>query len=405
MEVKYVKDNDSSIKAGIIYLLFSLFIMASVASYTQLGDSMKIFKSVFEILIIFITITNLKLKKFKWVEPLILIFIIYPLILLGLNIYNLYPFQVVIYVGMLMLNLIFYVCVAEYYHNKLDDFIKVWQNALFSILVILLVIYRGISLNVSYMLHATITNNRYGGDLLFQRYSMGFTNVNQLALFSSLLFISSIYFLFKKKRICFSSICLVLSFIFICNSESRSPFVAIGITIIFMFFSRIKIKPVRNFFKWMLLFFIIIFSIFFALCVTKGISSMIYQELNSISSMRLYFSTKALDFVRSVGSIWFGVGPMSTSFVTTEIFGNNLTLDSSIGYNLFSFGIVGTIIIFTYIFLLLLKEFNNNEQYLVIYFIVYAMFENSIFIPSSLLSCFGCIILFIFMRMRNDSGQ
>lgn len=155
----------------------------------------------------------------------------------------------------------------------------------------------------------------------------------------------------------------------------------------------------------MLLFFIIIFSIFFALCVTKGISSMIYQELNSISSMRLYFSTKALDFVRSVGSIWFGVGPMSTSFVTTEIFGNNLTLDSSIGYNLFSFGIVGTIIIFTYIFLLLLKEFNNNEQYLVIYFIVYAMFENSIFIPSSLLSCFGCIILFIFMRMRNDSGQ
>ena len=384
-----MKDDKQFVKDIIIYFLFSLFIMVSVASYTQLGDSMKILRNVFEILIILVMITDLKLKRFGWIIPLVLILIVYPLVLLGFNIYNLYPFQVVTYIGMVVLNFTFYVCAAEYYHNKLDAFIKVWQNSLFSILLILLITYQKISLDIPYMLHAIITNDRYGSDLLLQRYSMGFTNVNQLALFSSLLFISSVYFLLNKKRIYFSSFCLILSFIFICNSESRSPFVAIGMAIVFVFFSKIKIKPIRNFFKWMLIILIIIFSVFFGLCVIKGTGSEIYQKLNSISSMRLYFSTKALNFAESIGSQWFGLGPMSTSFVTTKIFGNTLTLDSSIGYNLFSFGIVGTIAIFAYIFWFLLKEFNKSELYLAIYFVVYAMFENSIFIPSSLYHALG----------------
>lgn len=395
-----VKENN--VKNYVVSFLVMLFIICSVASYTQIGSTMKIIKNIIQVLIILVTISDMRLRKYRWIYPLLLIFIIYPLLLVCFGIYNLYPFQVILYVGTLLFNIIFYMGLTEHFFNRFNNFIALWQNSLFIVLMLLLIIYRGISLNIPYMLRSVITNDRYGSDLLVQRYGMGFNNVNQLALFASLLFICSLYFMQKRQRMVFSGINLILSFILICNSESRAPFVAIGVALLMMIASNINSKFLSTLLKNCILFCLIFFGIFFCYYSFKGSElSSIYYKLNTISSMRLYFSSEALSLVELSGTKWFGIGPISTSFVTNKVFGNILTLDSSLGYSLFAFGIIGTVVIFSIIIYMILKNYKNESIFLVIFFVTYSMFENAIFIPNSLLSCFGCVILFIFMRRKN----
>lgn len=399
-----MKNSKFSIRDKLVYLLLVFFIISSVASYTEIGGPMKIIKNIFEILIIIVTISKVKIDKFNWITPLVIMLLIYPIIFVGLGVYKLYPKQIFMYVGMLALNLVFYVVLAEYFHDKFEIFIYIWQVSLFSILTILLVIYRGISLNIPYMLRSIITNDRYGSDLLVQRYGMGFNNVNQLALFSALLMVCALYFIAIKKHNFFSFACLIMSFIFICNSESRAPFVALGVAVLALVAFKLKNNFLENSIYIFIFSCLIIFGLFFSYYAIKGISlSKIYQELNTVSSMRLYFSSQALAFSELSGTLWMGIGPVSTSFITKNIFGGTITLDSSLGYTLFSFGIIGTIIIFSIlIYYIFLIRKQRTIIYFITFFITYTMFENALFIPSSLLSCFGCIILFVALRRKVD---
>lgn len=391
-----------SIRDKLVYVLLAFFIVFSVASYTGIGGAMKIIKNIFEILITIVTISKVRIDKFKWITPLVIMLLIYPIIFVGLGVYKLYPKQIFMYVGMLALNLLFYVVLAEYFYDKFETFIYIWQISLFSILIVLLVIYRGISLNIPYMLRSIITNNRYGSDLLVQRYGMGFNNVNQLALFSSILMTCALYFLTKKKHRFFSLVCLVMSFIFICNSESRAPFVALGVALLALVVLRLKNNFSKNVIYTFIFSCLILFSLLFSYYAIKGVSlSKTYQELNTISSMRLYFSSQALAFSELSGSLWMGIGPVSTSFVTKNIFGGTLTLDNSLGYMLFSFGVIGTILICIIVLNYIFSVRKQREiMYFIVFYVSYAMFENALFIPSSLLSCFGCIVLFLSLRKK-----
>lgn len=399
-----MKKNVISLRNILLYLLTFIFIVFSISSYTEYGSEMKILKNICQILIIIIALFKVKLKKFKWTIPIILVLIVYPLILITFGIYKFYPLQVLMYLGMVLINILFYIVLSDFYFDKFDTFIYIWQLSSLVTLLVLLIIYRGISLNIPYMLKAVITNERYGSSLIVQRYGMGFNNVNQLALFSSILMVCSIYFIYKKKRIIFSIVCSILSFIFICNSESRAPFVALGLSIIVLIIINMKSIKLKKILLNTIYLSILLFSIYFAYYAFNGATlSSTYQNLNNISSMRLYFSSQALSFARSIGTKWFGVGPMSTSFVTHEVFGSTLTLDNSLGYCLFSYGIVGTIIIVMILVYFIRSIYsNNNVNYFIIYFITYAIFENALFIPNSLLSCFGCVIIFILMRIKNE---
>ena len=81
---------------------------------------------------------------------------------------------------MYLFYLILVICLSNVYENRLGTFIFVWQVSLTLVFLSLLVIYRGLSLNLSYLLKATLTNQRYGLFLAEQRYGMGFLNVNTL---------------------------------------------------------------------------------------------------------------------------------------------------------------------------------------------------------------------------------
>lgn len=401
-----MKINKSFFTEQLLYILIYIYIASSVFSYTQIGMNMKVIKSLMQVLIIFIMIFHIKFKNYKWTFSLFLILIFYPLIMLGLNYYSSYPSQIILYVMMSFTSLFFYICLTEFFYSNFDMFIGIWQNALFFSLMMLMIIYRGISLNIVYMLKAIITNDRYGNNLIIQRYGMGFNNVNQLALFSSILFICSLYFLISKKRKIFSIINLAFSFILMCNAESRAPFVAISVAIILIIVLKFKNKIIKKIILFFIILGLVLFAMFFSYYALHGNTfSKIYQELNSISSMRLYYTSEALSYCEFMGTNFFGVGSMSTSFITQNIFQGNITIDSSIGYYLFTLGIFGTIIIFLILLNFTFKILNSKALYLFIFYLTYAMFENSIFIPNSLLSCFGCVILFILMRRKIEKNE
>ena len=152
------------------------------------------------------------------------------------------------------------------------------------------------------------------------------------------------------------------------------------------------------------------FSLFFLWMLSETMnSSHIYGYIDELSSYRLSFGTQAINFVRDHSSTLVGVGPMSTSYLTTAIFGETIKLDNSFEYYLFSIGWIGLTVVYAfYVWLMIKVSQVKNIRYRTIglvimtFYFMYSIFENDIFIPNSPLSQFCLVIVFIIFKQTSN---
>ena len=294
-------------KRKILYNLFIDYMLGSlivftILSYTENPVGSSILKFIPGFIIILSTIGKIDFNAYKWVGWLFLIVGVMPLILIILGVYNYDTGQSIAYIFLFSYYLVLIICLAEFYSNKLVSFITIWQVSITLVLAGLFVIYRGINLNLSYLLSLTISNQRYGQSLLVQRYGMGFRNVNALAMVSMLLIFCSVFNLIKSRLKALSIIDIAASIIFILNAESRTPFVLMFVLLICYLISRVKNNARRIFVENLVFIFEVIIAICFTFIFVNDSQSSFYNAIDEISSYRLSFGASAFILLKNIGN-------------------------------------------------------------------------------------------------------
>lgn len=391
--------------------LFFVFTIFAILSYTELPLHASIVKPIVQLLFILLTVKSVDIRNYIWVSPLILVMIVWPLVAILLNIYNYNTTQVLLYTAAFLLMLVFIVCVSNVYKARVTSVINIWFYALNLSFLVLFILYRGISLNLGYLLHAIITNDRYGSDKLIQRYSMGFTNINTFALFATILLLCAFYKIVHHKKTLLSLIDVVIGTVFILNSESRSPlFVILMLTIIYLILS-IKNKGIRLALSSIIIILLLGYSIIFIYLMIRGNKlSETYNAIDSFSTFRLSFGSQAIGLLSQYGNVMFGLGPMSTTYITNNIFGKSVTLDVSFEYYIFTLGIIGTILIYAFLGWLFSKlvSIKKDHKFAIIimaFYFIYSLFENILFIPNSTASIFCLSLIFTYLATAIDHKQ
>lgn len=399
-------NNKDNIFSRAIDVFFALLLTFTTLGYTQISTGSTVIRYICGALIIILVLPRLHFENYQWAISLLLIQCFIPIILMIFGLYNYDMEQSIAYIGLFIFYLLLVICLAENYYKRVAHLLFIWQVTLSTVLLALLVFFRGISLNLGYLLNNTISNQRYGSSLLVQRYGMGFKNVNTLALFSMLLIFCSCVSLYHRCRICLSLIDILASIIFILNAESRTPLVLILVLLICYLVIKLKNLQLRLYLKNIVTVCEIIFSIIFATLVISGKTTSFYLTIDNLSSYRLSYGSSAINMLKNAGDELIGIGPLNSSYVMHTVFGDTLTLDNSIEFYLFTIGIIGAILIFTVFFFLCFKvnKTGSNLGFVTcIFYYCYSIFENAIFLPVSAISllCFTIMIMVI----RNDRGS
>lgn len=297
--------------------------------------------------------------------------------------------------------LLFVVSISSTYKNSINNIVNIWYYALNLSFLILFLLYKNISLNLMYLLHVIFSNDRYGSDKLVQRYAMGFTNINTFSLFASILLVCTLYQLIHHKNLILSSIDIVASIIFILNAESRASLVVILFLILVYIVISIKNKGVRSVLGIATVAILLCYSVTYVyLMLSANRISYLYNIIDSLSSFRLSSASQALDTLSRYGNLMLGVGPMSTTYITDNIFYKSLALDGSLQYYIFTVGIVGMVFIYSYFGYIFFKILKVGQKYAIIvitFYFVYSLFENILFIPNSTASIFCLSLIFTYL--------
>lgn len=404
----------TDLKNKLVDVCMFLYVISLVLSYTELNFKMSIIRIVLQLIIIGACIWFVDFKSYVFLFPLIAIIVVWPLILMLLGVYNIAEKQIIEYGIYFIFSIFFIVCVADKYQTNITSFIKVWFFSLNTSLILLWIVFKGLSLNVIFLFNAMLSNQRYGDNLLAQRYGMGFLNVNTLALFATLLILTVILLSVNRKYLFFLTLDAIWAVLLILNAESRTPIIILMATIFFIIIQSLKKQKIKKLLNFIFFGAISTFSLFFLWMLSETMnSSHMYGYIDELSSYRLSFGTQAINFVREHSSTLVGVGPMSTSYLTTAIFGETIKLDNSFEYYLFSIGWIGLIVVYGfYIWLMKKVSQAKNVKYrtiglvVTIFYFVYSIFENDIFIPNSPLSQFCLVVVFIvFQQVSNEETE
>lgn len=385
------------------FIFFFLFF--SVLGYSSIGKGLSVIKTVIQVLLITLEVRKIDFKKYVFIWPLIFSSVLFPLVFIITGIYRLYIYQNILFCFYMVFNLIFIVCVSNRYKNKVLKLVKIIYIALNTSLIVLLLVFRNLSFNIPYLISAMITNQRYGNDMLLHRYGMGFNNVNTLALFSSLLIMISLYYIVHDKHVVLCFCDILFSLLCIVNAESRTPFFVLFVILVYFIVLNIKIPEVRRFCESIIYLALLSMSCAFIYYLVSNSGSTSFESyIDNLSSYRLSFGINAMTILKNSGSLLFGVGPLSTKFITLKVFGNNFTLDNSFEHYLFTLGWLGFAFVygfFIWIFVKIHKQGKLNDAHyvliLLMYYFTYSLFENIMFIPNSTVSniCLFIIIAYV----------
>lgn len=387
----------------VINCLLFIYIFCLILSYTELSSFTNTVKFILSVAIVMVELPYINIRNYLWTGPLIIALVFLPLFLSVIGVYSTSMMQVIVFIFYFLLTLFFWISLANCYLDDVSTFINIWCFSINGALLLLFLFYKGISLNILYFINAIMSDQRYGSSVLMERYGMGFINVNTFALFSGLLIVCALYQIINKEFVVLSILDIIVGLLFILNAESRTPILALGIMVMIWIIQYIRLVE----FKAMFNFVIEVSSFVFVLCfiwlLFSGSSSRVFNIVDSITSFRLSFGNLAVNNIRgSLVSLLFGVGPMKTSYVTEQLFGNSISLDNSIEYFLFTTGLIGLVIILSFFIWLVWRVCRSNQpnipfvRGMVGYLIVYSFFENCIFIPGSPISLFCIVILFIY---------
>ncbi len=224
-------------------------------------------------------------------------------------------------------------------------------------------------------LNLTEVNNLNRGDEIV-RYSLGFSHPNIFASYVLSISFELYYLLHNKHNIILSIILLISIFITYYISNTRSSSIIIAILLIFNMLERNKNNEKKYIKKARLAKSLFIFM--FILSLTIGFlydpSIKIYDNINQISSSRLYFMH---EYLNRYNINLFGNNLIYiSSFIATLKHIPAMILDNSYVYFILKFGFINTII-FCYFFLNMISKNKNNNNLITVIsiYIIFGLFE------------------------------
>lgn len=344
-------------------------------------------------LIVLLGIWYVNIKNYYWAAPLLLAVVVLPLILMVVGVYARFTQANLSYITYFIFNSVAICCLATYFDGDVNKFIKIVSYTVLIILVSFFFRYGGLTLNIGTLFNNMINNTRG----YTERYGMGFVNVNTMGLIASIGVVGAVRNIFQKNLVLLNISAIIFYAIALVNSGARTPLLAFGVAIIFDVILRLwtplKLVLVTIFSGTL----ISVIGVIVYLSLGFGSSYKLYDLINAFTSNRLIFYTQALSIEKSFGGIWFGLGPMSTTFAKNTFLGA-ITIDGSAIYYVFTLGIVGAILILSYSIFLVINTVKLNERivaFLLMYNIAYALFENLLYIPNAILSMFVSVVIFI----------
>ncbi|MCT3078839.1 hypothetical protein IRM63_06965 [Leuconostoc citreum] len=384
----------------------ALISIGSILSYTSHSKVGQLLRLVGQFGIISFYIWRVNFNKYRFIYPIVFTFVMYPLLVASLGIYNNLN-QTLAYVFFFLWFICSLICISENYSDDLSGLIKIFYNTIVATLGFLFIFYRGISLNITEIVQSIISNNRYGGYISTARVSMGFQNVNQLGLFAVVLTVFSICYLVKRKNIIYNIFILCISVILILNSGSRTPILTLVVFFIIYFVYHLKSVFLQILGKTIIIIsYILIYFLFIYLIYFSNTDSSFFQLIDGLFSFRISFSQEAVALTSKLGNQIVGIGPMSSSFIQNMYTGGNYAIDSSVAYYILTLGWVGSFGLNWCILFLMFKLNKNTDSFVISifgFFVAYAFFENVLFTPNSGLGIIILSIVFTSISQKSNN--
>lgn len=381
-------------------LLVMLFVIGSVLNYSQWSGIGSGLRLVSEFLIIICNIWNVNFKNYTIILPLVGIFCIYPILMISVGVYGEFSKQVILYSVYYAFYSLFLICSINAFRDNPMSLVTTIFWTLTTMLFLMMFIFKGVSYNVSELINSMLYNQRYGNNILTQRISMGFNNVNTLGMFAGFLVLIAV--ITHKNRSNLKNILIVLFSIFIIlNSGSRTPILAVGISLVVYLVHSLGSKKIKFIVSTITGFFLTtIWAVFLYFVYFSNSLNTHFMQLDEFLSYRLNYSQMALSLAGSDLHKWLGIGAMSTSFIQQKLTGERFAIDSSLAYFLLTIGIVGfsfLLIYILYLYCMIVKKQSSIVLTLFVFYSTYLVMENILFIPNSAVSTFILTIIFAYM--------
>lgn len=279
---------------------------------------------------------------------------------------------------------------AELFEDKKQLFGFTQLGILLPLISILLMHIQEINLNAGQLFMNIISNDR------IDRTYLGFSNPNMLGLVLMIALLCSMYFLLFVKKHKILNTLLTLFYIFLLlNTGSRTsivaPFIAVIIYGYYYFLKKINRYTRIVFYCTMIVTVIII------LFVTLNNVSFSLAYLDRLTSGRILRQLTTINFLSNTNRLSFGLGNLNSGALYSGRLpiASELNTDNSPIFLITTIGLVG---LFFVIMSLMLIYFNIPSKaifYKSLFFcwIVTALFEHTLFVPSSLTSLFFLVAL------------
>lgn len=279
---------------------------------------------------------------------------------------------------------------AELFEDKKQFFGFTQLGILLPLISILLTHIQEINLNAGQLFMNIISNERT------DRIYLGFSNPNMLGLILMIALLSSMYFLLFVKRYKTLNLFLTLFYLFLLlNTGSRTslvaPFVAVVIYGYFLLLRKI------NSYTRMVFYCVTIAAVIIILFVALNNVSFSLSSLDRLASGRISRQLTTINFLSDTNRLSFGLGNLNSgALYSGKLHVNNaLNTDNSPIFLLTTIGLVGLLFVIITLILLYFNIPSKAIFYKSLFFcwLVTALFEHTLFVPSSLTSLFFLVAL------------
>lgn len=372
--------------------IYLLLIISSVLSYSvsfaTIGTYLKF--AFMALLITYLFNKKFNIRKYDSLFILLIPFLFIPFMLILFGRYRYLLTEQLINSFSYIVMILAVIACAELFEDKKQLFGFTQLGILLPLISILLMHIQEINLNAGQLFMNIISNDR------IDRTYLGFSNPNMLGLVLMIALLCSMYFLLFVKKHKILNTLLTLFYIFLLlNTGSRTsivaPFIAVIIYGYYYFLKKINRYTRIVFYCTMIVTVIII------LFVTLNNVSFSLAYLDRLTSGRILRQLTTINFLSNTNRLSFGLGNLNSGALYSGRLpiASELNTDNSPIFLITTIGLVG---LFFVIMSLMLIYFNIPSKaifYKSLFFcwIVTALFEHTLFVPSSLTSLFFLVAL------------
>lgn len=370
----------------IYFLLVISFILSYSISFASLGTYLK-----FSLMILastYIFNKNINIRKYIPLLFLFVPFLLVPFILIILGRYKYLLTEQVTnslsYIIMIFAVLSF----AELFVNKKQFFSLTCLGVLIPVIGVSAAHAEEINFNVQQLFINIVNNDR------LDRAYLGFSNPNILGLVLLIALLCFMYFIIFYRKYRIHNVFLAFLCIFLLlNTGSRTSIIAAFATFV-IYLYLICLKKLNKYTRAVCYCSISIAIIVFIILNDMSVD---FSYLNLLTSGRILRQLATINFLKNTNRLFFGLGNLNSGALYSGRLpiSNDLDTDNSPVFFITTVGLIGLIFVLITLLLIYFNIPSNALFYKSLFFcwIITSLFENTLFIPSSLVSLFFLLAL------------